>query len=140
MTACVWARFYQRQRRFDLVRRMVEIVILYEKNAYDSQWPSQRESLETLHLQATVFWEEGDFSNAIQRYKDPLQAYEIHLGHFDDLTATALQELRNVQDRSKRYQQDWQKASCVMELDSPPHREEEREKEYISSGRKSFGL
>jgi hypothetical protein len=70
VTACVWARFYQRQRRFDLARHMVEMVILYEKNAYDSQWPSQRASLETLHLQATIFWEEEDFSNAIQRYKD----------------------------------------------------------------------
>jgi hypothetical protein len=138
--ACVWAQFYQRQRQFDLARRMVEVIIHHEKNAYDSQWPSQRESLETLHLQATIFWGEGDFSNAIQHYKNLLQACEIHLGHFDDLTATAMQELRNVQDRSKRYEREWQKASCITELDSPPHREEEREEEYISSGRETVGL
>jgi len=62
---------------------MVEVIILYEKSAYDSQWPSQRESLETLHLQATILWEKGDFSNAIQRYRDLLQACETHLGHFE---------------------------------------------------------
>jgi len=129
VTACVWARFYQRQRRFDLARRMVEVIILYEKSAYDSQWPSQRESLETLHLQATILWEKGDFSNAIQRYRDLLQACETHLGHFDDLTTKALQELRNVQDRSKRHLRDLQMASCIVEPDRPPYRKEG----YISS-------
>lgn len=82
---------------------MVDVIILYEESAYDGQWPSQRESLETLHLQAKILWEDGDFSNAIQRYKVLLQACESHLGHFDDLTTKALEELRNVQDRSKRH-------------------------------------
>jgi hypothetical protein len=135
VTACVWARFYQRQRRFDLARRIVEAIILYEKSAYDSQWPSQRESLETLHLQAAILWEEGDFSNAIQHYKDLLQACETHLGHFDELTTKTLQELMNVQDRSKRYQRDWQNASCIVEPDRPPHREE-----HISSGGEILSL
>jgi hypothetical protein len=61
VTACVLARFYQRQRRFDLARPIVEFIILYEKSAYDSQWPSQRESLETLHLQAMILWKRGIF-------------------------------------------------------------------------------
>jgi hypothetical protein len=122
VTACVWARFYQRQRRFALAGRIVEVIILYEKSAYDSQWPSQRESLETFHLKATILWEEGDFPNAIQHYKDLLRACETHLGHFDELTTKTLQELMNVQDRSKRYQRDWQNASCIVESDRPPHR------------------
>jgi hypothetical protein len=115
---------------------MVEVIILYEKSAYDSQWPSQRESLETLHLQATILWEEGDFSNAIQRYRDLLQACETHLGHFDDLTTKALQELRNVQDRSNRHLRDLQMASCIVEPDRPPYRKEG----YISSGGETSGL
>ena len=137
VAACIWARFYQQQRRFDLARLMDDVIVLYEESAYDGKWPSQRESLETLHLQTKILWEDGDFSNAIQRYKVLLQACESHLGHFDDLTTKALEELRNVQDRSKRHQHDWQKASCtIVEPDSPPRREEED----ISSGGGTSGL
>jgi ankyrin repeat protein len=139
MIACVWARFYQRQRRFDLASGLVKVIIDYEK-AYDNKWPSQRESLKTLHLQATIFWEEGDFSKAIECYINLLQQCETHLGHFDNMTATISQELKIVQYRSKRQQQDWQMASCITEPDRPLHREEEREDDYTSSGRETFGL
>lgn len=83
---------------------MVDVIIHYERSASDSQWLYQRESLETLYLQAKIYWGEGDFSKAMQLYSDLLEASETHLGHFDDLTTKASQELKLVQNRSKQYQ------------------------------------